>query len=191
MPEEQFSAIELTDYPLYERQLALYVYLLQQQHLGPVRGHLVLVNVAAEQRKTLVVDRMARRVKRGSCSRSAVSSPVTRHGWHEPPAAAVSCRQPSSSRFQACARIKDTMMEQIRLALQTAVVSYCRHRRAGKTVAALYPAVEYALREGLRLFFVTAKTTQQQLAVDTLQQMAQPGRPLTACICVPRRKLPE
>ena len=43
----------------------------------------------------------------------------------------------------------------------------------GKTVAALYPALEHALRDGLRIFFVTAKTTQQTLAVKTLQQLAQ------------------
>jgi DNA excision repair protein ERCC-2 len=47
-------------------------------------------------------------------------------------------------------------------------------------VAVLYPALAYALREGLRVFFVTAKTTQQYLAVETLQQMAQPGVRFTA-----------
>ena len=50
----------------------------------------------------------------------------------------------------------------------------------GKTVAVLYPALQHALRDGLRVFFVTAKTTQQTLAVDTLQRFAANGGAFTA-----------
>ncbi|MCU0293596.1 MAG: ATP-dependent DNA helicase [Thermoanaerobaculaceae bacterium] len=41
----------------------------------------------------------------------------------------------------------------------------------GKTAAALYPALRLALSSGRRLVFVTAKTLQQHLAVETLQAM--------------------
>ncbi|HPS78946.1 MAG TPA: DEAD/DEAH box helicase, partial [Thermoanaerobaculaceae bacterium] len=41
----------------------------------------------------------------------------------------------------------------------------------GKTAAALYPALRLALTNGRRLVFVTAKTLQQHLAVETLQAM--------------------
>ena len=47
----------------------------------------------------------------------------------------------------------------------------------GKTAAALYPAVKYALANDMRLFFVTAKNTQQAIAVETLRQ---DGNALTA-----------
>lgn len=39
----------------------------------------------------------------------------------------------------------------------------------GKTIAALYPAVRQALQHGRRVAFLTAKTLQQKLAVETLQ----------------------
>jgi DNA excision repair protein ERCC-2 len=41
----------------------------------------------------------------------------------------------------------------------------------GKTAAALYPAVRRALAAGRRVGFLTAKTMQQKLAVETLQAM--------------------
>ena len=67
------------------------------------------------------------------------------------------------------------MIEQARLALQDqSCVLISAPTGIGKTAAALYPALAHALSEGLKLFFVTAKTTQQQLAVETLQSMA-PG----------------
>jgi DNA excision repair protein ERCC-2 len=45
----------------------------------------------------------------------------------------------------------------------------------GKTAAALYPAVKLALATGRRVVFLTAKTLQQQLAVQTLQAMQRGG----------------
>jgi DNA excision repair protein ERCC-2 len=42
---------------------------------------------------------------------------------------------------------------------------------SGKTAAALYPALKYALRTGRQLVFLTSKTTQQALAVKVLETM--------------------
>src|SRR5262249_39790551 len=76
---------------------------------------------------------------------------------------------------------QEAMMEQVRLAMRDqSCVLLSAPTGIGKTIAALYPAVEHALRDGLRVFFVTAKTTQQTLAVHTLQQIAQQGVQLSA-----------
>jgi DNA excision repair protein ERCC-2 len=45
----------------------------------------------------------------------------------------------------------------------------------GKTAAALYPAVRMALETGRRVVLLTAKTLQQQLAVETLKRMQRGG----------------
>jgi len=45
----------------------------------------------------------------------------------------------------------------------------------GKTAAALYPAVRHALATGRRVAFLTAKTMQQHLAVETLRAMQRGG----------------
>src|SRR5215470_13750552 len=55
VPPEHFNAITLGHYPAYEQQLTLYVHLLRQQHTGPVRGHLVLINLADGATKVLAV----------------------------------------------------------------------------------------------------------------------------------------
>src|SRR5438874_3998708 len=55
VPPEFFNAITLGAYPAYEQQLTLYVHLLRQQHTGPVRGHLVLINLADHASKVLIV----------------------------------------------------------------------------------------------------------------------------------------
>jgi DNA excision repair protein ERCC-2 len=41
----------------------------------------------------------------------------------------------------------------------------------GKTIAALYPAVEQALQKGLTIFFLTPRHSQHQIALDTLKKM--------------------
>jgi DNA excision repair protein ERCC-2 len=41
----------------------------------------------------------------------------------------------------------------------------------GKTAAVLHPAIRAALSQGHRLFFLTAKTLQQKIAVDTAREM--------------------
>lgn len=41
----------------------------------------------------------------------------------------------------------------------------------GKTAAALWPVVRFAMRHGLRVFFLTSKTTQQRIVVETLERM--------------------
>ncbi len=38
----------------------------------------------------------------------------------------------------------------------------------GKTAAALYPAIQFAIRENKKIFFATAKSTQQQMVRETL-----------------------
>src|SRR5713101_3158222 len=180
IPPEHFNAITLGHYTVYEQQLTLYVHLLRQQHTGPVRGHLVLINLADNATKVLIVEpevadgtafivpqvrrilaRYTARVDRAVRRRSSVAA----------------LRFP----FQTLRPYQEAMMEQIRLALRDqSCVLLSASTGIGKTVAALYPALEHALRDGLRIFFVTAKTTQQTLAVETLQQLAQQGVQFTA-----------
>jgi len=50
----------------------------------------------------------------------------------------------------------------------------------GKTAAVLYGALQVAYATDKRVFFATARTTQQRIAVETLQAMARQGVPLKA-----------
>ena len=175
VPPEHFHAITLGHYPAYEQQLTLYVHLLRQQHTGPVRGHLVFVNLADNATKVLVV------APAGTAGEAFLVQQVRRIlASYEARATRAARRRSSLAAlrfpFQTLRPHQEAMMEQVRLAIRDqSCVLLSAPTGIGKTIAALYPAVEHALRDGLRVFFVTAKTTQQTLAVDTLQQIAQQG----------------
>ena len=167
-------------YTAYEQQLTLYVHLLRQQHTGPVRGHLVLINLADDASKVLVVEPevadgtafIVQQVRRILARYTARAARAVRRQ-----SSVAALRFP----FRTLRPYQEAMMEQVRLAIRDqSCVLLSAPTGIGKTVAALYPALEHALRDGLRIFFVTAKTTQQTLAVETLQQLAQQGVQCTA-----------
>ncbi|ETX06038.1 ATP-dependent DNA helicase [Candidatus Entotheonella palauensis] len=170
LPSEDFAKVTLAYYPTYEKQLALYLYLMGQTHDGPMRGHLVLINLADNARTTLVVEpgpeaSEAFLVKELRAILARFKARVER--------AAKRRLQTPEFPFATMRPQQAEMIDQVRLALQDqSCVLISAPTGIGKTVAALYPALAYALSKGLKLFFVTAKTTQQQLAVDTLQSMA-------------------
>lgn len=79
---------------------------------------------------------------------------------------------------------QDEMMEAVQEALE--------HRRnllvsapagIGKTVAAIFPSLRYALKNKMRLFFITPKTTQQRIVAETLR-MTVGGWRIVSCICL-------
>ena len=59
----------------------------------------------------------------------------------------------------------------------------------GKTAAALHAAIDTAWRSDRRVFFATARTTQQRMAEETLRQMAARGLPLRAVSIRAREKI--
>lgn len=178
IPPETFTNVSLADYPAYERQLSLYLYLLSQDYNGPLRGHLVLINLADDQRTTLVVE-----PDHPACETYIIEHLRTILARYQARMARASRRTHTTLDFPFTTprAHQEAMMDQVRLALaDQSCVLLSAPTGIGKTVAALYPAVERALQDGLRVFFVTAKTTQQQLAVDTIQHFAAHGADVTA-----------
>lgn len=170
IPPEQFTDITLELYPAYTMQLLLYLYLLGQDTDTLLQGRLVLVNLADNQRTTLTVH------PDSTASEAFITDQVRAIiKRYEARLARAQQRQPGKLHFPfPTPRLyQDEMIAQVQLAIQDqSCVLLEAPTGIGKTVAALYPALDNALRESLRVFFVTAKTTQQQLAVDTLEQLA-------------------
>src|SRR5262245_19245223 len=66
-------------------------------------------------------------------------------------------------------------MRDLRGLLRTGGVLVCSAPTGiGKTAAALHPMLEHALAHGSTVFFTTAKNSQQDLALSTLQRMIEP-----------------
>ena len=69
--------------------------------------------------------------------------------------------------------IQREMMQHVREVVESGRVFFCSAPTGtGKTAAALFPAVKEALTDNRRLFFVTARLSQQTLALETAQSMA-------------------
>ncbi len=71
---------------------------------------------------------------------------------------------PRPVQTEAMAAVDDALLASRHLLLQAPT-------GVGKTAAAIFPAVRNALITGRRVLFLTAKTLQQKLAVETLQRM--------------------
>ncbi len=56
----------------------------------------------------------------------------------------------------------------------------CAPTGVGKTAASLHPMLRHALMADGRLVFLTAKVSQQELALDTLRKMIRPGAEISA-----------
>jgi DNA excision repair protein ERCC-2 len=160
---------------LYERQAQLYAWLLHRLDGEPVRAELVLIEIGREgvERVPLELDlratdagvrrrlgslirlfeaeRQAGEARRAAGGRLAFPYPEMRPGQPEIVAAV------------------DTALahrEHLLLEATTGI---------GKTVAALFPALRYALAHDKRLFVLTAKTLQQEMATTVLKLLNAEG----------------
>jgi DNA excision repair protein ERCC-2 len=77
--------------------------------------------------------------------------------------------------FEAVRPVQTAMLAEVEGAAASGLVLLCSAPTGvGKTAAALYPFLADALRHDRRVFFVTSKTSQQELALDTLRRMLPP-----------------
>src|SRR5215210_5028297 len=157
----------------YQRQALLYAWMLAQTETGPVRAELVLIAIGSDdtERETLQPDiRMLE-----ASVRRRVNGIL--HAWE-------SERRRAAERHEAAERLVFPFggtrpgQELILPAVETAVANreHLLLQAAtgiGKTVAALYPALRYCLAHDKRLFVLTAKTTQQEMAAAVLNLLNQ------------------
>jgi DNA excision repair protein ERCC-2 len=160
---------------MYQRQALLYAWMLGQTEEAPVRAELVLIAIGSDEteREPLEID------VRGleAAVRRRVNGLIL--AWEAE-------RQRSAERREAAERLafpyRETRpgQELILAAVETAVANreHLLLQAAtgiGKTVAALYPALKYALANDKRLFVLTAKNTQQEMATAVLNLLNQDG----------------
>jgi DNA excision repair protein ERCC-2 len=172
-----FGALGAESYPHYLEQLRLYCFLVERGGPGTagapaagVAGRLVFVNLADGGEKTvevsgpfddcerLVTERVRLLIERERArSRQQRARAAGAAGVRFPHA------QPRPHQDRMIAAVQQAL-EQGRHLLVSAPSGI------GKTAGALYPAVKHALATGKRVFFVTAKNTQQQIARETLSR---------------------
>ncbi|HEV7670520.1 MAG TPA: helicase C-terminal domain-containing protein [Thermoanaerobaculia bacterium] len=168
---------------MYQRQALLYAWMLASSEEAPekIRAELVLISIGGHddgtgsdtEREKLDLD--LRALDLGVRRRLNLLI----HTWE-------AGRQAAADRHRAAERLRFPFpeirpgQEEILAAAETAVANH-EHlllqatTGIGKTVAALYPALRHALANDQRLFVLTAKTTQQEMATAVIRLLDQDG----------------
>ncbi|HJX29445.1 MAG TPA: helicase C-terminal domain-containing protein [Thermoanaerobaculia bacterium] len=158
---------------MYQRQAILYAWMLGRAEGKPVRAELILIAIGSDEteREELAVD--VDTVEIGV--RRRLNALV--YSWEAE-------RQRLRERQEAAERLTFPYgeirpgQELILAAVETAVANR-EHlllqatTGIGKTVSALFPALKYALAHDKRLFILTAKTTQQEMATAVVRLLNQ------------------
>ena len=174
VPPRVFAALDENSYPHYTEQLRLYCFFVEQEQKTAL-GRLVFVNVADGTTKEIEIrgpfDDCGRLIADRVRALIVQAREEQRRQEHRRTQSTV-LRFPHD-------RVRphqDEMMAAVEHALKEG-----RHllvsapAGVGKTTAALYPVVQYALAHDKRVFFVTAKNTQQQIVLETLRRMGLHG----------------
>jgi DNA excision repair protein ERCC-2 len=155
----------------YQRQALLYAWMLSHAEAGPVRAELVLIAIGSDETERDSLEPDFRFLEAGV--RRRVNALL--HAWEAE-------RRRAADRHAAAERLVFPYgeprpgQELILAAVETAVANR-EHlllqatTGIGKTVAALFPALRYALAHDKRLFVLTAKTTQQEMATAVLAML--------------------
>jgi DNA excision repair protein ERCC-2 len=157
----------------YQRQALLYAWMLAQSEPGPVRAELVLISIGSDETERDTLEPDFRFLE--AAIRRRVNSLL--YAWEAE-------RRRAEDRHAAAERLvfpygdQRPGQELILAAVETAVANgeHLLLQAAtgiGKTVAALFPALRYALAHDKRLFVLTAKTTQQEMATAVLSLLNQ------------------
>jgi DNA excision repair protein ERCC-2 len=157
----------------YQRQAMLYAWMLSHTEPNPVRAELVLIAIGSDEteRETLEPDLKGLE----AAIRRRLSSLI--HAWEADQRRAAE-RRAAAERLTFPHPRPRPGQELILAAVETAVANR-EHlllqatTGIGKTVAALYPALKYALAHDKRLFVLTAKNTQQEMATAVLRLLNQ------------------
>lgn len=173
-PPMVFAVLDARSYPHYTEQLRLYCFF--AEHEGQkVEGRLVFVNVADGARREIAVtgpfedcaQLIADRV------RLLLRQATEEERHREARRAAAGLLKFPHDRPR---KHQDELIAAVERALESG-----RHLLVsapsgiGKTAGALFPALRDAFRHDRRIFFVTAKNTQQQIALETLRQIEAPS----------------
>ena len=154
----------------YVLQLRIYLYLWGQLHPGSrVVGRLVLIRYEPEQIRPLEILPDTEAVGQHICER--LKQIVDEHEQ--------ACRRRALKQVRADSIVfpfpqmrkhQDRMIEAVSSALeQQSNLLVSAPTGIGKTVAALYASLRFAVKHGLAVFFLTSKTTQQKIVADTLR----------------------
>ena len=185
-----FKLISGNSFPHFREQVLMYCYLYQLAHPEqPIHPVLTFVNLLNDQKRSeaLSYDRNTIRDLILSRLREKVNVLAAQNRLARKRAAMVgkiTCHPSASRPYQEeMIRAAEQALDQGKNLLISAPTG------SGKTLASLYPAVRYALKNDKRIFFATAKNTQQKPVDENLKLLLPKDFPLTRIFIRAREKM--
>jgi DNA excision repair protein ERCC-2 len=154
---------------VYRKQALLYAWMLGRQRDVPVRAELVLIEIGSDvvEREEIEVSTKGLEVE----VKRRIGALLREH--EEERAAAAERRRVAAELTFPYPKIRpgqETIIEAVTTAMEQGDHLLVEAPTGiGKTVAALYPALRYALAHDKRVFVLTAKNLQQEMAMDVLR----------------------
>jgi len=165
-----FTNLNIQKYPEFSEQVLFYSYLLySEKPESLIKPYITLVNIVNDKSRTFAIEFSPLSVERLLFERfQLIIDDVLRE------------QEVREERKKQLAHIhfhlpeyrpqQQIMMDQIRKCLQEGYhLLVSAPTGTGKTAAAVYPAIEYAIVNNKKLCFLTAKTTQQKIVQETLE----------------------
>lgn len=184
LPGDRLAGTSWQDHPGWARQVQLYLYFLAGKGWDAL-GRLVLISLADSSRTVLSVPADP---ELDAWVRARLEWVLLRHETRQ---AWLARRAASPVPFahdafrpgqEALAREIEEHLHSGKTTLLRAPTGY------GKTAASLWAALRVASQTGRRVFFATARTTQQRMAEDAVQRMARRGLPIRGASIRAREK---
>jgi DNA excision repair protein ERCC-2 len=169
------ATLSATTKEIYARQAQIYAWMLAEAAKCDVKAELVLIEIGGEgaQREEIAIDlesidaTIRRKVNILLRARDAEQAAIfARKAAGERLRFPYPEVRPGQEEIQSTVDRALENREHLLLQAPTGL---------GKTVAALYPALRYALLHDKRLFVLTAKTLQQEMATQVLARLAEDG----------------
>ncbi|MDD5543841.1 MAG: ATP-dependent DNA helicase [Acidobacteriia bacterium] len=168
---QELLRYDSTSFERYKLQLQLYLFFLWASGIKNLKGTLIFISLVDDSRYSFPIDFDPSTVE--SLLEEALRRILT--DWRAEQQRAVRKRELAAKirfPFAEMRPHQPQMMERYEEALlQRKDAMVCAPTGIGKTVAALMPALRFALLQNKKIFFITSKTTQQQLVLDTVRQI--------------------
>jgi DNA excision repair protein ERCC-2 len=187
--ERAVEQLEAGGYSVWLRQLQTYMLLLGQKSSRPTDGFLVLVELRTGETRRVPVelDETALAQVIATRLRTLIDEHAARRAWYER-LSTLADEVPFP--FESMRPYQDEMIRRIEAALASRThLLVSAPTGIGKTAAALWPTLRFAMQHGFRVFFLTSKTTQQLLVVETLRRMRPAGEGVVALHLRAREKM--
>jgi DNA excision repair protein ERCC-2 len=186
LPAKEFAAVTADFFPDYQEQVLFYSYLLQQKHGGAeVTSYLRLINLINDKIRTFKIAYNPLEIETliSQRCRMIVDTIILDENLLQERKKQL---KKYKVQLQEHRPQQQEMMQQVIRTLQNRQhLLVSAPTGTGKTAGALFPAIRYAFVNRKKIFFITAKTTQQKIVNETLQPIL--TGPLTIHILFLRR----